>query len=317
MKLDPRHLEILAAIVDHGGLTEGANALGKSQPGVSRSLSMLEDRLGIALFEPNRRPLRATEFCRLLAQEGRKIRAASDTASTVVQQFKGGLRGAVRVAGSPIFMDGVVSPILASFQTDFPDIHINQSYGYARDVLEQMENGTTDVGIVPIRSSEVPSQFEARQILPGRNVIACRIGHPLARKTTLKLSEIAECSWIAPPPDSPLYHDLRAVLDGIGMRDFKVSFSGGSLASVITILSNSDALTVLPYSVVYMLRRQNSLSALSIRIGDPDRHLCVLSPKVKSETIMARDKLVRFVCGEFTSLNAVMQRREQNNLWRS
>ena len=48
MKIDPRHLEILAAIVDHGGLTEGASALGKSQPSVSRSLSMLEERLGIA-----------------------------------------------------------------------------------------------------------------------------------------------------------------------------------------------------------------------------------------------------------------------------
>ena len=30
----------------------------------------------------------------------------------------------------------------------------------------------------------------------------------------------------------PLYHDLRRVLEGIGVRDFKVSFSGGSLSAV-------------------------------------------------------------------------------------
>ena len=114
MKIDPRHLEILAAIVDHGGLTEGALALGESQPSVSRSLSILEDRLGIALFQAKRRPLQPTEFCLRLAEEGRIIRAAGATASTVVQQFKGGLRGAVRVAGSPYFIDGVVSPIIAS-----------------------------------------------------------------------------------------------------------------------------------------------------------------------------------------------------------
>ena len=52
MKLDPRHLEILAAIVDHGGLTEGAEALGKSQPSVSRTLSQLEARIGAPLFTP-------------------------------------------------------------------------------------------------------------------------------------------------------------------------------------------------------------------------------------------------------------------------
>ncbi len=316
MKLDPRHLEILSSIVDNGGLTEGAAALGKSQPSVSRSLAMLEERLGIALFEPNRRPLKATEFCLLLAQEGRKIRAAGATAAMVIEQYKGGVRGAVRVAGSPIFMDGVVSPILASFQSEFPDIRINQSYGYARDVVDQISNGTLDVGIVPIRSSEVPAEVDARQILRGRTVIACRVGHPLARKSALRLSEIAEYSWIAPPPDSPLYHDLRSVLDGIGMRDFKVSFSGGSLASVLTILSNSDSLTVLPYSVVYMLRRQNTLSALSVRIGDPDRHLCILSPK-KAAATSARDKLVKFVSSEFTALSDVIRRQEQNSLWRS
>jgi DNA-binding transcriptional LysR family regulator len=55
MKLDPRHLEILAAIVDHGGLTEGAAALGKSQPSVSRTLAQLEARIGTPLFKPGRR----------------------------------------------------------------------------------------------------------------------------------------------------------------------------------------------------------------------------------------------------------------------
>ena len=80
MKIDPRHLEILAAIVDGGGLTEGASALGKSQPSVSRSLTMLEQRLGVKLFEPNRRPLQPTEFCLSLAAEGRRILEAGQTA---------------------------------------------------------------------------------------------------------------------------------------------------------------------------------------------------------------------------------------------
>ena len=58
MKLDSEHLEILAAIVEQGGLTEGAEALGKSQPSVSRSVALLEARIGLPLFEPGRRPLR-------------------------------------------------------------------------------------------------------------------------------------------------------------------------------------------------------------------------------------------------------------------
>lgn len=307
---------MLAAIVDNGGLTEGAAVLGKSQPSVSRSLSLLEERLGLPLFAASRRPLQATEFGLALAQEGRKILEAGASASKLVRQYKSGHIGAVRVAGSPIFMDGVVLPILSAFQSEFPDMHINQSYGYARDVLPNLKNDRVDLGIVPIRTSEVPDGLTAHQILPGRNVIACRVGHPLARKSAVRLSEIAAFPWIAPPPESPLYHDLRAVLDGIGVRDFKVSFSGGSLASVTNVLANSDAMTVLPYSVVFMLRRQKLLTSLSIRIGDPDRNLCVLM-RTGTERHSTTGRLARFVEGEFASLAQVIQRSEQNSLWRS
>lgn len=315
MKMDPRHLEILAAIVDHGGLTEGAQAIGKSQPSVSRTLGLLEERLGVALFEPGRRPLKPTDFCLSLAQEGRKIWQAGQASSKLVTQYKSGQSGAVHVSGSPIFMDGVVLPVLAAFQSEFPDIQINQRYGYARDVISDLRNDTLDLGIVPIRASEVPGGINAHQILPGRNVIACRAGHPLARKTSVRLADIARFPWIAPPPDSPLYHDLRSVLEGIGVKDFKVSFSGGSLTSVTNVLSSSDALTVLPYSVMFMLRRQNMLASLSIRIGDPDRNLCLLTADTK-EPRPALDRLVRFVKAEFASMAQMVMRHEQNTLWR-
>lgn len=315
MKIDPRQLELLAAIVDHGGLTEGAQALGKSQPSVSRSLNLLEERLGLPLFMPGRRPLQPTEHCLALAQEGRKILAAGETASKLVTQFRQGHRGAVRVSGSPVFMDGVVMPILAAFQTDYPDVQISQGYGYSGEVLAGLVNGTLDLGIVPIRAADVPDGIEAHQILPGRNVIACRVGHPLARKSTLRVSEIAQYPWIAPPPDSPLYHDLRSVLESIGVSDFKVSFSGGSLASVTNVLSTSDAVTVLPYSVVFMLRRQNLLSALSIRIGDPDRNLCILT-RADMGPKSTVQRLAKFVKTEFVSLEQLIVRSEQNTLWR-
>ena len=83
MKLDPRHLEMLFAIVDKGGLTEGAALLGKSQPSLSRSLAMLEERVGAPLFEPDRRPLRPTELGQALAEEGRKVFVAGTTSSVL------------------------------------------------------------------------------------------------------------------------------------------------------------------------------------------------------------------------------------------
>ena len=50
MKLDERHLVQLAAVVLAGGVTEGANLIGVTQPAISRTIAQLEKRLGEPLF---------------------------------------------------------------------------------------------------------------------------------------------------------------------------------------------------------------------------------------------------------------------------
>ncbi|MBO9448318.1 LysR family transcriptional regulator [Ruegeria sp. R14_0] len=305
MKLDPRHLEILAAIVEAGGLTEGAALLGKSQPSVSRSVSLLEDRVGEPLFQPTRRPLQPTELGLALAQEGQRILDAGRQASRLVDEYRQGLAGAIRVAGTPIFMDGVISSVIAEFQTEHPNIRIDQSYGYPTELLSKLSSEALDVAVLPIRPADVSAEFEFRQILPGRNVIACRAGHPLARKKTVKLEDITDYSWIAPPANSPLFRDLRNTLDGIGVRDLKISFTGGSLSAVVNVLTGSDSLTVLPYSVVFMMQRQKTLTALPIKIGDPDRHLgCVtLSGRGMSAST---HRLLEFIKQKFEMLDRLI-----------
>ena len=49
-----------------------------------------------------------------------------------------------------------------------------------------------------------------KEIARRKAVIACAPSHPLVRRSTLKLTDIASYPWIAPPADSPLYEDLRA-----------------------------------------------------------------------------------------------------------
>lgn len=143
----------------------------------------------------------------------------------------------------------------------------------ARNVL----SGTLDPAVRPLPEGEVPDGLVFDGMLEGRNVIACRIGHPLARRRTLRLSDTVPYPWIAPPRPSPLYHDLTAILREIEVDDFKVSFSGGSISSVRTVLEGSDSLTILPYSVLFMLRRHKSLTALDIHIRHTPRNLGIPS----------------------------------------
>lgn len=315
MKIDPRHLEILAAIVDNGGLTEGAEALGKSQPSVSRTLSQLETRIGTALFQPGRRPLIPTELGSTLANQGRAILKAGQTSSDIVARYMTGHVGSVHVGGTPIFMDGVISAMIAMFQQQMPDVRVDQSYGYTVELTEKLRNGTLDLAILPLQRDKVPEDLTFRPILPGLNVIACRLSHPLARKKLVTPNEITEYSWIAPPANSPLYQDLRRALSNIGAEDFRISFTGGSLASVIEVLSGSDSLTVLPYSVVFMMREKAGITALSLEIGHPERELGLLLADNRTDG-PALKRFRTFIVGQFESLSRRIAKQQSDRLWR-
>jgi DNA-binding transcriptional LysR family regulator len=310
MKIDSEHLEILALIVEKGGLTEGAEAMGKSQPSVSRTMALLEDRIGAPLFEPGKRPLRPTELGEHLARLGTRIHALNVEASRLVQSYRKGHTGRLRIAGTPIFMDGVVSTFIADFQTRHPEVQIAQSYGYFDQLAVSLRNGSLDMAIVPLHHGSVPSDMTCVPLLPGRNVIAARAGHPLTRKSTITLADIDPYPWIAPPADSPLYRDLQRALKSIGKEDFRVSFSGGTLASIISILGGSDSLTVLPYSVVFLTRKFSGLEALRLKIEHPDRQLGMLTFNGATHP-PAQRQFAGFLRDEFTLLQARIQHEGQ------
>ncbi|MEM1361799.1 MAG: LysR family transcriptional regulator [Pseudomonadota bacterium] len=316
MKLDPRHLEIIAAIVDEGGVTEAARAMNKSQPSLSRTLSQVESRLEAALFEPGRRPLQPTALGADLAEQGRRIRASVKAAEEVVRGYRDGSAGSVRIGGTPFFMDGVISALVADFQMKFPTVTIEQFNGYGSDLFDRVRSGRLDVAILPLRRDGVPEWATSQRLLPGRNVIACRTGHPLTRARYLTLDEITQYPWVAPPAESPLYRDLRAVLSQIGADNLKMSFSGGTLAGIVTILSESDALSVLPVSVVHQLQRRHGLAILPLRLDHPDRTLCI----IRHAEITPSSAVLKFedhIARSLVTLQEAFNRREREILWSS
>lgn len=277
MKIDPRHLEIIAAIVDCGGMAEAARQLGKSQPSLSRTLSDLERRIGGAVFHPGRRPLQPTTLGQELAVWGRQVREATQAASALIGREGERARATIRIGGSHIFMEGVVATMIAEFQTGFPDLRVDQQFAYAEDLLAALHDGTLDLAICPIAADQTPRGLVFRPALPGRNVLATRADHPLTRHATLTLDDLAAYPWLAPPTTSPLYRDLRRTLAEIGADELKTRFSSGTLASVLGILASSDALTVLPRSVVVHPSRRDTLAILPFEVAHPDRQLGILS----------------------------------------
>jgi DNA-binding transcriptional LysR family regulator len=314
MKLDEKHLAQLSAVVETGSITKAARLMGLSQPALSRTLSMLEKRLGEALFEAGRRPLRPTVIGQQLAEHGRVIFEASQKASETVRSFRSGSIGTVRIAGVPFFMDAFISRMIGEFQVKQSDIRVDQSYGNLPELESGIASNRLDLAITPIGLVDAAAGFTFTPILPARNIVACRTGHPLRHSRRLTTKDLIDFPWIAPLPGSPLLADLHAILLSIGMSEINVRYSGGSLLSVFNYLEETDALTVLPHSVVFAHRKDRHVTVLPVEIPQPARTLGILR-LAGGARLPAVERLAQHIEARFDDLRQLIKRHENSIVW--
>jgi len=314
MKLDERHLIQLAAVVQAGGVTEGAALLGLSQPAVSRTLTMLEKRLGEPLFVRGRRPLQPTPFGRALATHGQTMLTASRKASELLDTFREGGSGVVRVGGTQFFTDGLVTAMVAEFQNAHPDVRVDQSYGYFADLRAALTTDRIDLAICPIDLLDEGSGLAFEELLPGRNVVACAPTHPLLLQRRPPIGALLDYPWVAPPPNSPLMADLRSLLLSLGEMEPKIRYAGGSLISTLTYVQATNTLTILPHGVVFGLRHVGTVAALPFKVPHPERALGLL--RVKGTSLSpAVEAFARHVTESFAALRHLIKRHEERVVW--
>lgn len=307
MYIEPRHLVQIWAIVEAGGMTEAAALVGATQPGLSRTVAYLEKRLKEPLFLRGRRPMEPTALGRDLAEQGAAIRHAVERAQGAVEAFTRGERGTVRLGGTPFFMDGLVSAMIGDFQKSHSNVRVAQTYDYTGNLAAKLRAGHLDMAICPIEVFDAESDLSFEEVLPGRNVIACRAAHPLLQAGRFQPVDVLNYSWIEPPAGSPLSADLQTVLIGLGADRVRISYSGASLAGLLEHLGASDSLAVLPFGVVFRQRRFGEIAELPLDLGHPPRSLGVLQSRAMPPSPAAL-QLKTHILAEFSVLKVRMEK---------
>ena len=314
MKIDERHLLQLAAVVEAGGVTEGAALIGQSQPAVSRTLSMLEKRIGERLFVAGKRPLQPTALGRQLAIHGKTILAASRKATETVASFRGGGSGRMRVGGVPFFMDAIVSSVIAGFQVKEPGIHFDQSYGHYGDLINALTAGEIDLAVTPAGTQEISAELVFEPLIPARNVVACSAVHPLLGKKKLTKADFLAYPWVAPLPGSPLMLDLTNILLTLGISELAIRYAGGSLHSVLNYLAATKALAIMPLSVIRSLEQDNRVAILPLNIPQPERMIGMIYRRQSAIDPVNR-KFITHLRANLENLSRVVARHEASVKW--
>jgi LysR family cys regulon transcriptional activator len=171
-------------------LTEVANVLFTSQPGVSRQIRELEEELGVEIFERNGKRLTGlTEPGKGILQIIDRLLLEAENLQQASQEYTGVKSGTLTVATTHTQARYVLPKVVQAFRAAFPDVRIALQQSSPEHIAEWVLSGKADIGI----ATEGLSQFEDLISFPcyrWNHVIVAPDGHPLLARGKVSLQDL-------------------------------------------------------------------------------------------------------------------------------
>lgn len=202
--MELRHLRYFLAVAELRHFGRAAARLGISQPPLSQQIRDLECELGVRLFERGRGGVRLTDAGAAFEPQARATLAQAARARAEAQRVGRGEAGRLELgfSGSLPFID-VFGRLLREFRATHPAVvlHLRElgSVDQVREILGQR----LDLGMLRIAPPLLPQGLQGLPLFSEQLVVALPASHRLARKTDLRLSELAAEPWITFAPAIP------------------------------------------------------------------------------------------------------------------
>ncbi len=214
-----QQLRYLREIARNGlKVSDAAETLFTSQPGISKQIRLLEEELGVTILVRNGKRITAlTEPGHIVVNIAERILQDTDNLRAIGREFNAGDRGTLVIATTHTQARYALPPVVARFIQRYPQVRLILREGSPAHIATLLLDGAADLGI----ATEADEAFTELVTLPcaqwTRGVIT-PLNHPLLDAGKLTLKKVAAYPLItydfALTPNSP----IRRAFDQAGIQ---------------------------------------------------------------------------------------------------
>jgi DNA-binding transcriptional LysR family regulator len=181
-------MRVFAAVARNLSFTRAARELHLTQPAISQQVKLLEEDIGMPLFEQIGRKVHlapaGVELLRYTEQAMELLRQASESLAAMR-----GLKRGVLKLGAVSTAKYFAPSLLSAFTPAYPEVTIKFEVGNREEIIQQLAANEIDMVIMgrPPRELETVAEPFAKHPL----VIIASPTHPLASKRRIRLSQLA------------------------------------------------------------------------------------------------------------------------------
>jgi LysR family transcriptional regulator, hca operon transcriptional activator len=250
--MELRHLRYFIAIAEEGSLTNAAERrLHTAQPSLSRQIRDLELEVGVKLLERGARGIELTAAGRTFLDHARlallQVEAAGEAARRAARPEK-----AAFVVGFLAGQELVWLPeALRILRQEQPDIEITLASQPSPELAGGLMRGKVDVAFLR-REKDAPG-IAFKPLIKEPLVAVLPADHRLAASGEVRLRDLAGETYISPTRVAPA---LKAVIENYAAKNgvaLMPAYDGENLSSVLSLVTSTGGVTLLPLYVRLML----------------------------------------------------------------
>ena len=241
--METRELRYFVAVAEELHFGRAAIRLGIAQPPLSRAISQLERRLGVALLERTSRSVALTEAGSVLLREGRAALDAVDAADRRTRRAATGQAALVFVTKAGASSE-LLAKLLDAYAAEPGAAEIDVVLCGIAQQERMLRDGRADVALLHLPFDSTVG-FDTEELSVEGQVVVLPAGHPATGRSHLRLAEVAALPGLPQPvwPDADgVYPDVP----GPQVRDH---------AQLLQLIALGRASAVLPESCRGQLSR--------------------------------------------------------------
>lgn len=195
MRFTLRQLSYFVAAGETGSVTRAAEQVNISQPSISAAIAHLETELGVQLFiRHHAQGLSLTPAGQRLLGAAKEVLRDSYGLYDVVSSAMGAVAGPINVGAFRTFTPLIVPDLWKQFTSRHPEVRMHVTEGSEGELLEGLRTARVDVALTYELSVSDDMTFVPLAQLP--TYVLLSADHPFARRSDLKLAEIAHEPFI-------------------------------------------------------------------------------------------------------------------------
>ena len=303
-----KSLKVFCDIAARRSFSRAAEDNGISQSAASQVVSQLEQRLGVQLIERSKRPLVLTREGQVFCDGCRKLIARYDALEDEVRSLHEEVAGRVRVAA--IYSVGLhgMSRYVQEFMSRHPKANVRLEYLHPERVLESVENGQADIGLVSYARSTRSIEAEPWRDEP--IVLVCAPSNAFAGRVEIALEELDGVAMVSFDQDLMIRHEIDRAVSAHGASPHVV-MEFDNVETIKRAVEIDAGVALLPEPTVGRELASGTLASARIAGEELVRPLGIIHARGKPLSATAR-RFIELLRGHSAGSAAIQEPSEQS-----